>query len=198
VEGRLKKSFYLVGILSLFLLIISGCGSINVSNSKVEKQVSEKTENISKTLKSEQPKATENGDSTSSKTQNNPLFQTTLTLPNGEIVSTNKSVTWKDLSIQLLVTSLPSSNNSIEGYKEIIGNHSTITSPEIVSTSGGQATLVLNERNSPAASKSPTYEYWAIKYGSQYAYAIEATVIGNKDNAKNEVINLLNQWKVPQ
>jgi alpha-tubulin suppressor-like RCC1 family protein len=132
-------------------------------------------------------------------TQTNPLFDTSLLLPNGQVVIPdqlvgktviNHSVRWKDLLISLQISS-PGG---------ILGNHSTVLSHTKVSTSAGIGTLILNERTPPAAAESttPTYEYWVILNRSQYAYAIEATVIGNLDKAKNEVVELLNSWKVPQ
>ncbi|MCY0875128.1 MAG: hypothetical protein OWT28_02465 [Firmicutes bacterium] len=127
----------------------------------------------------------------------NPLFKTTLKLPNGKLVKPDESVRWKDLSIQLSIASLPPSTKN--GYLEVIGNHSTVISHERVSTSAGPATLVLNKRTQPAASKSNavTYEYWVIVNGSQYSYAIDATVIGNLKKSKSEVMQLLQEWKVP-
>ena len=135
---------------------------------------------------------------TAQQSSSNPLFKTTLKLPNGKLVKPNDSVHWKDLSIQLLITSLPPSTT--DGYRAVIGNHSTVISHERVSTSAGPATLVLNKRTQPAASKSNavTYEYWVIVNGSQYTYAIDATVIGNLKKSKSEVMHLLQEWKVPQ
>ncbi|MCF8564626.1 hypothetical protein LLE49_07690 [Alicyclobacillus tolerans] len=133
------------------------------------------------------------------KVQVNPSLQTTLKLPNATIIAPNQTVQWKDLSIRLLVTSLPPSYVTTERYASVVGNHSTTVSHNTITTSAGKATLVLNKRTQPAASKSTavTYEYWVIVYGSQYAYAIDATVIGNLNKARNEVIQLSQQWKVP-
>ena len=167
--------------------MLSGCGNSFVSNSSVGKK-STLTGNetaINNTTDNPQP-------------QTNPLFQTILTLPNGEVVEPNRPVRWKDLSIQLLVTRLP--HLKADGYKEVVGNHSTIISHKTISTSAGKATLVLNERTPPAASQStsPTYEYWVIFYGGEYAYAVDAIIIGNRDRAKSEIMELLNHWKVPE
>jgi hypothetical protein len=201
---QLKKSKYIIGAISASLFIISGCGSAPVSNSSVAKQVSGTTANSSEPLGNEQssvtgPGITTNGTTNVQNTQTNLLFQTTLTLPNGEVVTPDHSVRWKDLSIQLLITSLPPSYVSSERYAVVVGNHSEIISHETVSTSAGKATLVLNDRTPPAASQSTTstYEYWVIVYGDEYAYAIDATIVGNRNNAKSEVMRLLRQWKVP-
>jgi len=131
-----------------------------------------------------------------------PLMQTTLKLPDGKVIEPLQPVRWKDLSLQLIVTSLPpvDQNDSGYGYQSIISNHSTAVSTETVTTSAGEGTLVLCETTPPAASGSTdvTYSYWVIVYGSQYAYAIDAAILGNKNDAKNEVLNLLNGWKVPK
>ncbi|HUV84475.1 MAG TPA: hypothetical protein VMV86_02135, partial [Methanosarcinales archaeon] len=141
----------------------------------------------------------DNTSETSNKnSQPNPLFNTTLTLPNGQRVTPDHAVRWKDLLVSLQIQSLPSPNP--QQYLEILGNHSNALSHSIVSTSAGTATFVLNERTPPAAahSTSATYEYWVIVYGSHYAYILEATVIGNNlDNAKTEVMELLGNWKIP-
>lgn len=129
----------------------------------------------------------------------NSLFKTSLTLPNGAVVKPQHPVQWKDLSIQVIVTSLPSANSSKERYKAIIGNHSTLISHEKVNTSAGKAMRVLSKRTGPAASKSKNqdYEYWLIRYGAQYTYAVKATVNGNLQKAKNEMTLLMKHWKVP-
>jgi hypothetical protein len=133
--------------------------------------------------------------------QTNPLFNMSLTLPNGQTLTpTNPGlpVRWKDLEITLVIPDLPSHSPK---YLEIVGNHSTVLSHTTISTSAGTATLVLNERTPPAADQSsvpPTYEYWLIVYGSPYAYAIDATIVGNRNNAKSEVMELVNNWKVPR
>jgi hypothetical protein len=64
----------------------------------------------------------------------------------------------------------------------------------------GKADLVLNKRTPTAASQSTaaTYEYWVILYGNEYTYAIEAIIVGNKDKAKSEVLELLKNWKIPK
>ena len=130
------------------------------------------------------------------KTQPNPLFTTTLTLPNGKIILPDHSFRWKDISVSLLVTSLPTHSPK---YAEIVGNHSTVLSRATIFTSAGTATLVLNKRTPSAASQSttPRYEYWVIVYGSKYAYCIDATVLGNRNKARNEVLQLSNNWNVP-
>ncbi len=177
----------LVGIMSFGVagMLLTGCGSTTT------KTVSNASKTANTTVKAS---------SLTSQPKQNSLFQTSLTLPNGEVIKPNKSVKWRDLSIQLLVTSLPSQMSSTEKYKEIIGNHSTITNHEIVNLFEGKADLVLSKRTSPSASQitNETYEFWVITYGSQYSYAIEATIIGNKDEAKNEIMELLKNWKVPK
>lgn len=123
---------------------------------------------------------------------------TSLTLPNGKVIKKIiQPVRWKDLSIQLLITSPTASK---QDYKGVIGNHSTVLSHQKVSTSGGQATLVLNERTQPAAAQSnnKTYEYWVIVNKSSYTYAIEAEIVGNRHKAKKEIMQLLDRWKVPK
>lgn len=175
--------------------MISGCESTSVS------QASQKAGKSFNSSQNKESQTVQVNTKTNSQTaQSNPLFQTTLTLPNGVIISTDKVVKWKDLSIQLLVTNLPAPSNTTDGYKEIIGNHSTIISHEVVKTSAGNAVLVLNERTPPAATKSivPTFEYWVIVYGRQYTYAINATIIGNREKAKSEIFSLLNRWKAPK
>jgi hypothetical protein len=200
---QFKKLKFIIAGISATLLMLSGCGSTPVSNSSTANQASENTANSSKPLGSTQSSATSNeiltkGTTNFQSTQTSPLFQTTLALPNGKVVTPNHSVRWEDLSIQLLVTSLPPS--LVEGYKAVVGNHSTVISHETIPTSAREATLVLNERTPPAASQSSktTYEYWVVAYGSQYAYAIDAIIVGSQSNAKSEVMELLNHWKVPK
>ena len=131
------------------------------------------------------------------KEQVNPLFDTTLTLPNGQIVTTSHAVDWKDLKVTLQIQGVPPKPDR---YASIVGNHSSVLSHTTVSTSAGPATFVLNSRTPPAAAQSstPTYEYWVIAYRSQYSYAIEAIVTGNVSRAKSEVMQLLQKWKVPK
>ena len=75
--------------------------------------------------------------------QTNPLFDTTLTLPNRQIVTPdqldgqtviNHSVRWKDLLVSLQIMGLP--NHGPQSYLEIVGNHSTVLSESNVSTFG--------------------------------------------------------------
>jgi hypothetical protein len=184
LSGIFLKNFVLSFIsFSVLGMLLTGCGTNNT------KRLPQDSESISTTESSTSPtKTTEE------------LFQTTLTLPNGDIVMPNQTVKWKDLSIQLLVTSLPTQSSSPDKYKEIIGSHSTTINYEKVSTLDGKADLVLNKRTSPAASQSTaaTYEYWAIVYGKEYVYAIDATIVGNKDKAKSGVLELLKNWKIPK
>jgi hypothetical protein len=181
----MKKIMISIMSIGVTGMLLTGCSSNTTKN----------VSNANKTVKT-----TTKTNSSTSQPKKNSLFQTSLKLPNGDVVKPNKTVKWKDLSIQLIVTSLPSQMSSPDKYIGIIGNHSTIINHEKVSLSGGKADLVLIKRTSPAASQTTkeTYEYWVIAYGSQYAYAIDATIIGNKDKAKNEVMTLLKTWKVPQ
>ncbi len=163
--------------------------TLNQGANKTNATITETTQN---------PENMESNSTTSNQNPlTNPLFDTTLTLPNGQTISPNQTVQWKDLFISLQIQSIP---NHSPKYLEVIGNHSTVLSHSNVSTSAGTATIVLNERTPSAAAHSttPTYEYWVIVYGSQYTYAIEATVNGKRNNAKNEVMELLKNWKVPQ
>ena|GEM_PF-2311489 len=125
------------------------------------------------------------------------LFDTSLTLPAGQTIVTNQTIRWKNLDVSLQV------QKPQGGYAGILGNHSQVLSHQTVATSAGTADLVLNERTQPAASTSqtPTYEYWVIVNGKQYAYAIEATVIGDKSQAeaaRGDVMELLHHWQVPK
>ncbi|QSO47348.1 hypothetical protein [Alicyclobacillus mengziensis] len=126
----------------------------------------------------------------------NPLFNTSLTLPNGQTVTT-KPVSWKDLKINLLVTSLPPNQD----YAAIVGNNAKIISHENVSTPAGPATFVYFQRTPPAAASGTgsalTNEFYVISYGQQYAYVIQATVTGDASTAKSELISLLQGWDVP-
>ena len=188
------KKMYLLTVFILFVaLTIQGCGMVN-SNLNSSNTTTSSVPVVSKTSN------VKSNEITKQSVQTNPLFDTSLVLPNGQVVTPdqlegqtviNHSVRWKDLLISLQIS-------SPGGW--VIGNHSTVLSHSSVSTSAGTATLVLNERTPPAAAESttPTYEYWVISNRSQYTYAIEATVIGNLDKAKNEVMELLNSWKVPQ
>jgi hypothetical protein len=201
---RTRKSLnsrYVTGVLCGSLLILSGCGSTSLSHPSSTKQISSRTNSVT-LLKSKKPSNTKNHAATNNMNEGQSaetnLFQTTLRLPNGKVITPNHTVDWKDLYIQLIVTSLPPSTTN--GFEAVVGNHSTIISHQTVSTPAGKATLVLDQRTAPAASKSttPTYEYWVIVYGNQYAYAIDAMVSGNLNNAKSNVMGLLKQWKVPQ
>lgn len=192
--GKLKEKRALITVflLTFLLTALSACGSdsANASSNK-QPEPNHSTKNAANPNKPYSPPNSQDG--------NNPSFQTSLTLPNGKVIKqTNQSVRWKNLSIQLLITSLPPAPASKEGYRTIIGNHSTIISHEKVSTSAGKAKLVLNKRTQSAAahSKETTYEYWVVVNKSHYAYAIKATIVGKRNNARNEVIQLLNQWKV--
>ncbi len=186
---------YLLSVIAIGLtstMILSGCSSANQSASSGKIN----STNVAATKNGSVENASVNNNQSS---KANPLFNTNITLPNGQTVTSNISagaVRWKDIEVRLEIQSIPSHSPK---YPEIVGNHSTILSHTNVSTSAGTATLVLNERTPPAAAKSttPTYEYWVIVYKNQYAYCIVATVIGNRNNAKNEVMELLNNWKVP-
>lgn len=137
--------------------------------------------------------------SASQSNQSNP-FKTSLTLPNGTTVVPNQSVKWKGLTLQVMVTSLPVQSDSGDKYMEILGNQSTVKRHETVQTSIGKADLVWNERSQPAASTSQgvTDEYWLIRYGSQYAYAIEATFKGDPKAVRTELLHLSQNWEVPK
>lgn len=87
------------------------------------------------------------------KEQVNPLFDTTLTLPTGQIVTSSHAVHWKDLKVTLQIQGVPPMP---ERYASIIGNHSSVLSHTTVSTSAGPATFVLNSRTPPAAAQSST------------------------------------------
>ena len=125
-----------------------------------------------------------------------PLFNTSLTLPNGHTVTT-KPVMWKNLKLDLLVTNLTPSQD----YVAIVGNNANIISHENVSTSAGLATFVYFQKTPPAAASGTgstlTNEFYVISYGLQYAYVIEATVTGNVSTAKLELMSLLQGWKIP-
>lgn len=132
----------------------------------------------------------------------NPLFRTFLTLPNGQTITTNttKAVTWKDLTINLLITNLPPVG--YQDYAMIVGNNANIVSHENVATSAGPATLVYFQRTPPAAAagtgNAVTNEFYVIRYGSQYAYVIQATATGKVGTAKSALMSLLQGWKVPK
>jgi hypothetical protein len=86
-----------------------------------------------------------------------------------------------------------------------VGNHSQIIHQSYIKTPNGKAWFALNERTPPAASESTkvTYEYWvalertSMTTGYNVDYCIEATVIGNLQKAKQEVLQLVGNWKVP-
>ncbi|MDR3584932.1 MAG: hypothetical protein P4L59_06345 [Desulfosporosinus sp.] len=186
-----NQQLWVVAIALTSMVTLGGC-------SAARKLTSLTTEtNLAKTAYSEKISVNNKGELSNKNPQPNPLFNTTLTLPNGQTVTPDHEVQWKDLIVSLQIQSLPSP--SPEQYLEILGNHSTALTHSNVSTSAGTATLVLNKRTPPATAKSTTstYEYWVIVYGSQCTYAIEATVIGNRDSTKNEVMELLGNWKVP-
>lgn len=125
----------------------------------------------------------------------NPLFNTSLMLPNGHTVTT-KPETWKNLKLDLLVTLPPN-----QDYAAIVGNNANIISHENVSTSAGEATFIYFQRTPPAAASGTgntlMNEFYVISYGSQYAYVIQATVTGNVSAAKSELMSLLQGWKIP-
>lgn len=173
----------LIGTLGASLLILSGCGSLSGSAHATSR--SKDTAHQGTTLHQKRP--------------TNEWFQTSLTLPNGKVVTPEHSVRWKDVSIQLLITSLPPSYVKHERYFLVVGNHSQVLSHERVSSSAGKVMLVLNERTPPAAADSTiaTYEYWVIAYGSRYTYAIDATIVGNRSRAKREIMSFLHKWRVP-
>jgi hypothetical protein len=126
----------------------------------------------------------------------NPLLNTSLTLPDGQTVTT-KPVAWKDLKLTVLATSLPPSQN----YAAVVGNHANIISHKNVSTSAGLATFVYFQRTPPAAASGTestlTNDFYVISYGRQYAYVIQATATGNVSTAKSELMSLLQGWTVP-
>lgn len=181
------KKFALVGAVALSLLTTSGCATA-IAHTAVNKpgaEVSAKPAS-NRTTPTTQP--------------SNPLFDTTLTLPDGQIVkSDGRTVHWKDLTLNLRVTSLPPANAGIDGYLSIVGNHATIISHQSVSTYAGSAMLVYFQRSQPAAAQSSTVtnEYYVIFLGTQYAYVLDALPNGNSTTAKSELIGLLPQWKLP-
>ncbi len=200
---QFKKSKYTIVGFSIILFILGGCGITPTLNSSATNQVVGTTQNSQQSLgigfsPEKDNESSTNRTNNTQNTQINPLFQTTLTLPNGKVIYPNQSVRWRDLLVQLIVTSLTPLSKG--GYGSVIGNHSTIVSHEHVSSSAGNALLVLNKRTRPAASHSNavTYEYWAIVNGSQYTYAVEGTVIGNVNSARNEFSQFLSHWKVPK
>ncbi|RIV22750.1 hypothetical protein D2Q93_09225 [Alicyclobacillaceae bacterium I2511] len=140
---------------------------------------------------------------TENNSQTNPLFITMLTLPDGQIVKPDPPssvVHWKNLTLSLLVTSLPPANSGLNGYFGIVGNHATIISHQRVFTALGSAMLIYFQRTQPAAAQSNavTNEYYVIFYGSQYAYVLDVIFNGNIDTAKSEIMGLLPYWKLPR
>lgn len=193
-EGNTVKRQYLLCVMTISLIstiILSGCSIASQSTSATN------ISNSSNAASSKNGSVDNTGVTSNQTPRANPLFNTTLTLPNGQIITPDHPIKWKEVSILLQILSLPSHTPR---YGEILDNHSTMLSHTYVSTSAGTATFILNERTPPAAAQStvPTYEYWVIVYGSQYAYAIDATVTGDRTKAKGEVMELLHNWKVPQ
>ncbi|TGA98267.1 hypothetical protein E4665_08440 [Sporolactobacillus shoreae] len=192
-SNRLKKLSVVLGSLAaLALLFIIITASLN---QKVENRA---VDAIKAPQNSQTSSVQENSGSTA-QSQPDPILKTSLTLPNGKIVT--QSAQWKGLTIQLNVSSIsPDEAADPEMFKGVIGNHSTIISHEIVPTSAGEAILALNKRTKPAAAQSSeaAYEYWVIVHGSQYAYSIEVSFFGNPSIEKHQVEHLLGQWKVPK
>lgn len=129
-----------------------------------------------------------------------------LRLPNGTLLTTQKGdiaqVKWKDLDVSLQLLGVP----SLYPYgQSVVGNHSQIISQQFISTPNGKAWFAFNKRTPPAASHSTkaTYEYWVAmertspSTAGQVDYCIEATVIGSLKKAKEEVLQLIANWKVP-
>jgi len=117
-------------------------------------------------------------------------IQLTLTLPNGQTVKPDQTVAWKDLSLSLIITSLPPANAGPQIFGVIMGDQTNRISQETVSTSIGSGELWYTQR------KDFTYAYYVIVNGSQNAYVFQAVVTGNSSNAKSEVTSLLNSLHV--
>lgn len=129
----------------------------------------------------------------------------TLRLPNGHVLTTKTGgdsvAKWKDIEVTVEVLGVPA---AYPYGQSITGNHSQIISHQFIHTRDGTAWFAFNEQTPPAAAKSKkvTYEYWvALKRKgptSTVDYCIEATVIGNREMAKKEVLQLLAGWQVPK
>ena len=130
----------------------------------------------------------------------------TLQLPNGVLLSTQAGsplqAKWKDIEVSLQLPGVPP---QYPYDQSVVGNHSQIIHQSFIKTPNGKAWFALNERTPPAASHSSkvTYEYWvALERTSMTTsynvdYCIKATVVGNLQKAKQEVLQLVGNWKVP-
>ncbi len=130
----------------------------------------------------------------------------TLLLPNGVLLSTQPGspmqAKWKDIEVSLQLSGVPSQHPYDQS---VVGNHSQIIHQSYIKTPNGKAWFALNERTPPAASESTkvTYEYWvalertSVTIGYNLDYCIKATVVGNLNRAKQEVLQLVGNWKVP-
>jgi hypothetical protein len=119
-----------------------------------------------------------------------PTIHLTLTLPNGQTVKPDRTVAWKNLSLSLIITSLPPDYAGSQIFGVIMGDGANRISQETVSTSIGAGQLWYTQR------KDSTYAYYAIVNGNQNAYVLQAVVTGNASNAKSEVTSLLNSLHV--
>ena len=130
----------------------------------------------------------------------------TLLLPNGMLLSTQPGSQmqskWKDIEVSLQMPGVPP---QYPYDQSVVGNHSQIIHQSFINTPNGKAWFALNERTPPAASESTkvTYEYWvaiertSMTTGYNVDYCIKATVVGNLRKAKQEVLQLVGNWKVP-
>ncbi|MFT8311996.1 MAG: hypothetical protein ABF629_12585 [Sporolactobacillus sp.] len=179
-------------ILALVYMIAITAYNIRAENSN-------KTDNIPHTSSSKQKSQEEQGKDVQH-VPIDPIYNTTLMLPNGKMVTGTNSEKWNGLSLQLIATDIPSGISGTDMRAYMISNHSSIISHETVPTSAGKADLILSKRGQPAAahSSAATYEYWVIVHGQDHAYAIMAAFIDSQKDAKNALLTLLQNWHVPK
>ncbi len=133
-----------------------------------------------------------------------PIAAETLRLPDGSALSSAGAVQarpWQDVAVRL------SAMGALAGQPYglyVVGNESRIVRQELIKTPDGRAWFALTRTPPSAEPFGPTtYSYWVVvarpsrSPGIDIDYCVKATVTGNRQKAKAEVLDLLAGWKVP-
>lgn len=133
-----------------------------------------------------------------------PIAAETLRLPDGRVLSSAgaaQATAWQDVAVRLSV--VPALAGDPYG-PYVVGNESRVLRQEHIMTPDGRAWFALARTLSAADPYRPTtYAYWVVMAkpsgspGIDSDYLIKATVTGNRQKARAEVLDLLAGWRVP-
>jgi len=94
------------------------------------------------------------------------LYQTQLTLPDGQVLSeSGPAREWRGLSLQLQVQGVSTQvSGNRDLAQDLVGNHSDVQEVNALNLPQGPALLIVNERTAPAANPAggTKYEYWLV------------------------------------